>query len=87
MARIESVSSVLRQKHSAIGEFRTHISFENRLRGPTLNHLRYGDRPAGFGIDSRIDAATLRAPAASREDSRPQAILKFQPRNSFDCAG
>ena len=38
----------------------------------------------GFGIDSRIGAAALRAPAASMEDSRPQAILKFQPRSSFD---
>ena len=35
-------------------------------------------------IDPRLGAAALRAPAASREDSRPQAILKFQPRNSFD---
>ena len=26
-----------------------------------------------------------KVPAASREDSRPQVILKFQPRNSFDC--
>ena len=26
----------------------------------------------------------LRATAASKEDSRPQAILKFQPCNSFD---
>ena len=31
-----------------------------------------------------IGAAALRAPAASKEDSRPHAILKFQPRNSFD---
>ena len=35
-------------------------------------------------IDLRLGAAVLRAPAASREDSRPQAILKLQPRNSFD---
>ena len=35
-------------------------------------------------INPRLGAAALRAPAASREDSRPQAILKFQPRNSFD---
>ena len=35
-------------------------------------------------IDPRLGAAALRAPAASKEDSRPQAILKFQPRNSFD---
>ena len=34
--------------------------------------------------DPRLGAAALRAPAASKEDSRPQAILKFQPRNSFD---
>ena len=39
--------------------------------------------PGGFGIDSRIGAATLRAPAVSKENSCPQAILKFQPRNSF----
>ena len=35
-------------------------------------------------INPRLGAAALRAPAASREDSRPQAILKFQPGNSFD---
>ena len=35
-------------------------------------------------IDPRLGAAALRAPAASKEDSRSQAILKFQPRNSFD---
>ena len=35
-------------------------------------------------INPRLGAATLRAPAPSREDSRPQAILKLQPRNSFD---
>ena len=35
-------------------------------------------------IDPRLGAAALRAPAASREDSRPQAILKLRPRNSFD---
>ena len=35
-------------------------------------------------IDPRLSAAALRAPAASMVDSRPQAILKFQPRNSFD---
>ena len=35
-------------------------------------------------INPRLGAAALRAPAASREDSRPQAILKLQPRNSFN---
>ena len=35
-------------------------------------------------IDPRLGAATLRAPAASMVDSRPQAILKLRPRNSFD---
>ena len=34
--------------------------------------------------DPRLGAAALRAPAASKEDSRPQAILKFQPRNGCD---
>ena len=55
--------------------------------GPYDNHTAPQDQPAppeGFGIDPRIGAAALRAPAASREDSRPQAILKFQPCNSFD---
>ena len=40
--------------------------------------------PGGFEIDPRIGAAAPRAPAASKENSCPQAILKFQPRNSFD---
>ena len=40
--------------------------------------------PEGFGIDPRIGAAALRAPAAYREDFRPHAILKLQPRNSHD---
>ena len=35
-------------------------------------------------IDPRLGAAALRAPAASREDSRSHGILKLQPRNSFD---
>ena len=35
-------------------------------------------------IDPKLGAAALRSPAASSEDSRPQAILKFQLRNSFD---
>ena len=45
------------------------------------------DQPApqeGFEIDSRIDAAALRAPTVSKEDSRPQAILKFRPPSSLD---
>ena len=40
--------------------------------------------PGGFGIDSRIGAAAPRAPAASMEDSRPQAILKFHRLSSLD---
>ena len=35
-------------------------------------------------IDPRLGAAALRAPAASMVDSRPLAILKLRPRNSFD---
>ena len=45
------------------------------------------DQPAPPGeveIDSRIDAAAPRAPAASMEDSRPQAILKFHHLSSLD---
>ena len=40
--------------------------------------------PGGLGIDPRLGAAILRAPAASREDSRPQAILKFHRPSSLD---
>ena len=38
----------------------------------------------GFGIDPRLDAAALRAPAASKVDYRPQAILKFHRPSSLD---
>ena len=37
----------------------------------------------GFEIDSRIGAAATRIPAASKEDSRPQAILKFHSPSSL----
>ena len=40
--------------------------------------------PRGFGIDPRLGAVALRAPAAYREDSRPQAILKFHHPSSLD---
>ena len=40
--------------------------------------------PGWCRIDPGLGAAATRVPAASREDSRPQAIFKFQPRNSFD---
>ena len=35
-------------------------------------------------IDPRLGAAALGAPAASREDSRPQAILKLLRPSSLD---
>ena len=35
-------------------------------------------------INPRLGAATLRAPAASREASLPQAILKFHRPSSLD---
>ena len=38
--------------------------------------------PRGFGIDHRLGASAIRASAASTENSHPQTILKFQPRNS-----
>ena len=40
--------------------------------------------PRGFGIDPRLGAATLRAPAASKEDYLPQAILKLHNSSSLD---
>ena len=48
-----------------------------------LNQIA-GTVPRGVEIDPRLGAAALRAPAASKEDFHPQAILKLQPRNSFD---
>ena len=40
--------------------------------------------PRGVGIDSRLGVVALRAPAASRENSRPQAILKLHRPSSLD---
>ena len=40
--------------------------------------------PGGFGIDPRLGAATLRAPAASKEDYRSQAILKLHCPSGLD---
>ena len=40
--------------------------------------------PGGVGIDSRLGAAALRAPATSKVDSRPQIILKFHRPSSLD---
>ena len=35
-------------------------------------------------MTNELDAAATRAPAASKVDSRPQAILKFRPPGSLD---
>ena len=40
--------------------------------------------PGGFEIDPRIGAAVTTAPAASKVDSCPQAILKFHSPSSLD---
>ena len=40
--------------------------------------------PTRTPIDPKLGAATLRAQAASREDSRPQAILKFHCPSSLE---
>ena len=40
--------------------------------------------PRGFGIDPRLGAAALRAPAVSKEDYRPQAILKLHRQSILD---
>ena len=56
---------------------------ETPLEGPKMASMPHC-APGGFGIDSRLGAAAIRAPAASKEDSRPHAILKLQLRNSFD---
>ena len=54
--------------------------------GPYDNHTAPQDQPAppeGFGI-VRLGAAALRAPAASKVDYRPQAILKLHRPSSLD---
>jgi len=50
-------------------------------RGPYDNYTATLLR---FGIDPRVDAVTARAPAASREDSCHQAILKIHHPSSLD---
>ena len=44
-------------------------------------------RGMGFGIDPRLGVAALRAPAASKEDYRPQAILRLHHPNRLDYRG
>ena len=50
--------------------------------GPSDNHTQPRTNP--HQIDSRIGGAAPRAPAASMEDSRPQAIVKFNRLSSLD---
>ena len=38
----------------------------------------------GLGIDPRLGAVALKAPAASREDSCPKTIFKLHHPSSFD---
>ena len=40
--------------------------------------------PRGVGIDSRLGVVALRAPAASRENSRSQVIFKFHRPSNLD---
>ena len=40
--------------------------------------------PGGFGIELRLGAAVIRAPASSKEDYRPQAILRLYRPSSLD---
>ena len=65
----------------------TQQNWNSVWQGSLWQPHRPYDQPAPPGwcrIDPGPDAATSRVPAASREDSRPQAILKFQPCNSFN---
>ena len=39
--------------------------------------------PRGFGIDYGLGLSATMIPAVSKEDSCPQAILKFYPHNSI----
>ena len=54
------------------------------LEGPKIALVPHC-APGVFEIDPKLDAATQRAPAASREDFSPQAILKFHRPSRLDC--
>ena len=61
-------------------EFGLKWDIHDNLTQPKTNLHPSG----GFEIDSRIGAAATRAPAASKEDSHPQAILKAHRLSSLD---
>merc|ERR1711928_193673 len=66
---------------------RNSAELEFGLTGVLMTTTPPHDQPAPPGwcrIDPGLGLAATRVPAASRENSRPQAILKFQPCNSFD---
>ena len=67
--------------------FRSKLHCETSLFCFSIQPHRQQDQPAPPGfflIDPRLGAAALRAPAASKENTNPQAILKFEPRNSYE---
>ena len=73
-------------------DMQNSAGFEFGLTGGFLwQSHRPKDQPTSQeGIDPRLGEAALRAPAASREDSFPQAILKFHHPSSLDyraCQG
>ena len=67
-------------------ECRTQQNWNLVWQGSFWQPHRPYDQPATPGwcrIDPGLGAATTRVPAVSREDSRPHAMLKFQPHNSL----
>ena len=66
---------------------RNLVKFEYGLTGvlvTTLPPLGPTRTPRWCRIDPELGAATTRAPAASREDSRSQAILKLHHPSNLD---
>ena len=60
----------------------TRILFDNHTA--PMTNLSPSVRSGCAGIDPGLGAATTRVPAASREDSRSQAILKLHRPSSLD---
>ena len=60
-----------------------HLVWQGSLWQPQPPH-DHPAHPGWYRIDPGLDAAATRVPSASREDSRPQAILKFHRPISFD---
>ena len=84
----DKAGSILRPHNSCDSTALMRGTQKFGLTGGSLWQLYpHQDQPAhrgGFGIDPRLGAAALRASVVSREDSRPQHILKFYHHSSLN---